>query len=193
MKRSITMWQGMEAIVSVDELFYGWSDKKASVKLKGSVMTMRIKLRKAVETDWPAILEVANAALPQSPRENQEWLSNRMRFDQTGYTRRHYVALDVATAYIIGYGAVEGEQKAGRYRLFILASPDQLTTGAGDLLYDQLISDLSTLHATIIWAREFARDGALLSFLLRCGFQETGRFPLPGSGAEAVVMEKQVE
>lgn len=178
--------------MSMDEPFYGWSDKKAWVKLKGSVMTMQIKLRKAVETDWPAILEAANAALPGSPRENQEWLSNRMRFDQTGYVRRHYVALDAATGHVIGYGAVEGGQESGRYRLFVVISPDQFTTGAGDLLYDQLISDLSTLHASAIWAHESTRDATLLSFLSRHGFSETRRVPLT-DGAETVVMERQVE
>lgn len=177
----------------IDEPFYGWSNKKASVKLKGSVMTMQIKLRKAVETDWPAILEVANAVMPESPRENQEWLSNRMRFDQTGYTRRHYVALDAATGKVIGYGAVEGGQETGRYRLFIVMPADLLAIGAGDLLYNQLIVDLSTLHASSIWARESAHDAAMLSFLSQHGFQETSRFPLPNGGVEAVVMEKQLE
>ncbi len=177
----------------MDEPFYGWSDKKASVKLKGSVMTMQIKLRKAVETDWPAILEVANASVPESPRENQQWLSNRMRFDQTGYTRRHYVALDAATGKVIGYGAVEGGQETGRYRLFIVMPPDRLTTDAGDLLYNQLIADLSALRASSIWAREAARDTALLSFLSQHGFQETSRFPLPDGGVEVVVMERKLE
>lgn len=179
--------------MSMDEPLYGWSDKKACVKLKGSVMTMQIKLRKAVETDWPAILEVANAAVPGLPRENQQWLSNRMRFDQTGYTRRHYVALDAATGDIIGYGAVEGGQEAGRYRLFIVMSPDLLVAGAGDPLYNQLIADLSTLHASSIWARESARDTALLSFLSQHGFHETGRFQLPDGGVEVVVMERKLE
>ncbi len=153
---------------------------------------MQIKLRKAVETDWPAIREVANAASPWSPRESQEWLSNRLRFDQTGYTRRHYVALDTTTGNVIGYGAVEGGQEAGRYRIFVVMSPDLLTT-VGDLIYNQLLTDLSTLHARAIWAREYARDTALLDFLARYGFHETQRFPLQGSGEEAVVMERKLE
>jgi|SRR5579884_2545549 L-amino acid N-acyltransferase YncA len=177
----------------MDEPLYGWSDKKACVKLKGSVMTMQIKLRKAVETDWPAILEVANAAVPESPRENQQWLSNRMRFDQTGYIRRHYVALEAATGKVIGYGAIEGGKEAGRYRLFVVTSPDQLATGAGDLLYNQLIADLSTLNASAIWARESAHDALLLNFLSQHGFHETGRFQLPDGGVEVVVMERKLE
>jgi L-amino acid N-acyltransferase YncA len=154
---------------------------------------MQIKLRKAVETDWPAILEVANAAVPESPRENQQWLSNRMRFDQTGYIRRHYVALEAATGKVIGYGAIEGGQEAGRYRIFVVTSPDQLAIGAGDLLYNQLIADLSTLNASAIWARESARDALLLNFLSQHGFHETGRFQLPDGGVEVVVMERKLE
>lgn len=177
----------------MDKCFCGWTDKQDVIQLKGSILTMQIKLRKAVETDWPAILEVVNAALPWTPRDNQEWLSNRMRFDQTGYVRRHYVALNTAKGNVIGYGAVEGEQEPGRYRIFVVMSLDLLTSGAGDLLYDQLMADLSILHASSVWMREYARADALLGFLSRHGFSETRRFSLPGSGAEVVVMEKQVE
>jgi L-amino acid N-acyltransferase YncA len=155
-------------------------------------MTMQIKLRKAVETDWPAIREVANAAVAWGSRDNEEWLSNRMRFDQTGYTRRHYVALDTTTGKVIGYGAVEGGQEAGRYHIFVVMSADLLPT-VGDLMYNQLLTDLSALHATTVWVRDYARDAALLAFFAQHGFSETQRFPLPGSGEDAVVMERKLE
>ncbi len=155
-------------------------------------MAMQIRLRKAVETDWPAILEVVNVAVPWAPRDNQQWLSNRMRFDQTGYVRRHYVALDATTGNVIGYGAVEGGQEFDRYRIFVIVFPDMLISGAGDILYDQLMADLSALHARVVWTHEYANDDDLLGFLSRHGFSEMSRFPLPDSSEEAVVMEKQV-
>ena len=156
-----------------------------------SGMNMQIKLRKAVETDWPTILDAANAAVPWTPRENQEWLGNRMRFDQTGYPRRHYVAEDTARGKVIGYGAIEGGQEPGYFRIFIVMAPDLLTGGVGDLIYNQLIADLTALHATVAWASEYARDHALLSFLTAHGFTETRRVTMPG-GLEAVLLERML-
>jgi L-amino acid N-acyltransferase YncA len=156
-------------------------------------MNMQIKLRKAVETDWPAILEAANAAVLWAPRDNQEWLSNRMRFDQTGYVRRHYVATDAATGKVIGYGAVEAGQESDRYRIFLVMSPDLLTEGMGDLMYDQLMADLVTLHASVVWTHGYARDLTMLGFLSQHGFSEIRRFPLPGSETDVVLMERHIQ
>jgi L-amino acid N-acyltransferase YncA len=116
-----------------------------------------------------------------------------MRFEQMGYMRRHYVATDAATGKVIGYGAVEAGQESGRYRIFLVMSPDLLTGGMGNLMYDQLIADLSTLHARVVWTHEYAHDLTLLGFLSQHGFSETRRFPLPGSKTEAVLMERRLE
>lgn len=150
--------------------------------------SMQIKLRKAVETDWPAVLYVMNAAAPWTPRENQEWLSSRMRFDQTGYLRRHYVAQDTATGNVVGYGGIEGGQERDRFRIFLVMAPDLLTNSIGDLIYEQLMAELTTLKAATLWAREDARDLAMLRFLTVHGFTETNRETTPG-GTEVVMME----
>ena len=110
-----------------------------------------------------------------------------MRFDQTGYRRRHYVAEDTTTGNVIGYGAVEGGQEPGYFRLYIVMAPDLLTSGIGDLIYAQLMADLTTLHATVLWAREFTSNSALLTFLTAHNFTTTRHFTTPG-GLAAVEM-----
>ena len=189
-KHYFKMWRMMRArgMLETNVLYEVSSFEKGSVL----VMNMDIKLRKAVETNWPGILDAANTAVPWTPRENQEWLGNRMRFDQTGYPRRHYVAEDTTTGKVIGYGAVEGGREQSYFRIFIVMAPDLLTAGVGDLIYNQLVADLTILHATVIWAREYARDHALLSFLTAHGFTETSRITTDG-GLEAVVMERSME
>src|SRR3712207_2383336 len=118
---------------------------------------MNVTLRPPQSGDWSDIHQVANAALPWAADGNVAWLANRQRFEQSGYVRRHYVAED-GEGQIVGYAAVEGEAEPGRFRLFIVTSPERLHGGLGQLLYDQLDRDLHALGATVAWAREEARD-----------------------------------
>jgi hypothetical protein len=39
---------------------------------------MTITLREPVDTDWPAILEAADAAVPWATAMNRVWLANRL-------------------------------------------------------------------------------------------------------------------
>lgn len=149
---------------------------------------MRVVLRTPVETDWPAVLEAANASLPWAANGNQEWLRNRQAFDRTGRVRRHYVAEDEATAGVIGYGGVEELLTPGTFRIFVVMSPDLLVSGVGDLIYDRLSRDLSELNATAAVAQEEARDLAVTSFLKTRGFRETARFTA-SDGTEIVRLE----
>lgn len=147
-----------------------------------------IKLRAPNDDDWPAILALANAALPWDSAGNEEWLENRMQF--TG-RRRHYVAEEVPPGRVVGYGAVEEGPEPGYYRVFVVMDPARLQSETGALVYEQLVADLRQLEARGAWAREYATDGPVLAFFGENGFTEQSRFTPPGH-REMVVLVKQL-
>ena len=149
-------------------------------------------LRAPLESDWPAILNVAHAAAPWAGDKNLEWLHNRRQFDDKAWRRRHYVIEDGATQQVIGYGGVEEGPRPGIFRVFVVLSPERLTGGLGQYLYDHLRADLGELGADRVWAREEGRDTALLIFFTQQQFVETSRATLP-DGMEVVFMEHPLD
>jgi L-amino acid N-acyltransferase YncA len=145
---------------------------------------MTVILRAPLESDWDAILEAANASAPWA--DNSEWFERRKAF--VDFSRRHYVVENIESDRVIGYGAIEGEKTQGKFRIFVVMSPDLLPT-IGEQMYRQLEMDLLDLNAEIVWAREAARD-PLLVFFRDHGFNETLRFH--HDQMEIVVMEKTV-
>jgi hypothetical protein len=89
---------------------------------------------------------------------------------------------------VVGYGAVEGGDQVGRFRLFVVMNPDLLRAGPADLLFEALLHDLTGLGAESAWTRELAYDLPLYGFFRRRGLTETQRFRTP-QGIEIVVME----
>ncbi len=129
--------------------------------------------------DFDILLELANQAVPFTPKENAEWLENRKAFDESRYTRRHYLAVDGGKP--VGYGCLEQQgDDPKRLRVFVVCSPEHLQGEAGSLLYAQLMQDAKELGATRLWAREFQEDEPIQKFLLSRGFREYRRFSLPG-------------
>ena len=145
-----------------------------------------IDLRIPTASDWPAILGLANAALPWDTEGNQEWLENRKQF--TGL-RRHYVAIGQSSGTPLGYGTIEEGPDPGVFRMFIVADPDHLHGTIGDLIYQRLRTDLTNLDAEGVWVREYARDDPVIAFFTERGFAEHNRFTLPGH-QEMVVLVK---
>ena len=143
---------------------------------------MGVILRIPLESDWTAIHEAADASAPWA--DNTEWLERRKQF--LGFPRRHYVAENTETHRVIGYGAIEGEETQGKFRIFVVMSPDLLST-VGEQIYRRLKADLLDLNAEIVWAREESRD-RLLDFFGKQGIQEKHRFH--DNEMEIVVMEK---
>jgi L-amino acid N-acyltransferase YncA len=150
---------------------------------------MKVTLRQPQAADWPGIHQVANAALPWAKDGNVAWLANRQQFEQSGYAGRHCVAEDTK-GNIVGYAAVEGEAQSGRFRFFLVTSPELLHGGLGQILYERLDRDLRAVEARVAWAREEARDTALLGFLKERGFAEEQRFTV--AGVEMVLLERCV-
>ncbi len=151
-----------------------------------------VALGTPTDDEWPAILRVANEALPNAPDGNIGWFENRRGFDEGSRTRRHYVA--ERDGEIVAYGAVEDTDDPARWRLFVVMSPEQLNGGLGDLMLEQLVRDTEELGGSAIWMREQADDGAILSFAMARGFIETRRFAVDDGGAyqgvEVVELER---
>ena len=133
---------------------------------------MTITVRIPTAADWPAILDVANAALPWDLEGNREWLEYRKQFDETARTRRHYVAEDPTTGQVVGYGALEEGPDFGIFRVFVVMPPERLRSEAGESIYDRLAADLVDLEARGAWAREYTSDTAILEFLQEHDFFE---------------------
>jgi N-acetylglutamate synthase-like GNAT family acetyltransferase len=147
-----------------------------------------IFLRAAIEDDWPAILALADAALPWDTGGNREWLENRKRF---GGRRRHYVAEEEPSGQVAGYGAVEEGPEPGHFRLLVVMDPARLRDYFAAELYQQLTADLVEMEAHGAWVREYARDTPILDFFGERGFVEQNRFAPPGY-EEMVVLVKRL-
>jgi hypothetical protein len=150
-----------------------------------------VTIRTPVDSDWQSILAAANAALPWAESKNQEWLHNRQQFDTTTFFRYHCVATANTSEQVIAYGAVEGGSEPGQHRIFLVMAPVYLTSDVGNLLYNHLIAMIEELKADIVWAREEARDLALINFLQDRGFAESQRFT-HSDGTEIVVLQKHI-
>jgi L-amino acid N-acyltransferase YncA len=150
---------------------------------------MTIQLRNPTPDDWPAILRAATASLPWHAEANQEWLRNRMSFDDVARTRRHYVAEESARE-VVGYGSIEASGAPGRFRLFVVMDAKLLAT-VGETLYQRLYEDLLLVNAKVAWAREEARDVALIDFFRWHGFGRETRFTTE-DGLEVVTLEQDL-
>lgn len=153
---------------------------------KEGMTVTEIKLRVPNDNDWPAILSVANAALPWDAAGNQEWLENRQQFKGR---RRHHVAEETPTGRGVGYGAVEEGPEPGYFRVFVVMAPERLQSETGVLIYERLVADLERLEARGAWVREYASDAPVLAFFGEHGFAERSRFTPPGH-REMVVLVK---
>lgn len=132
-------------------------------------------LRPAQAADYPAILDLADAAVPFDREGNRRWLRKRQQFDEVRQLRRHYVALSQAEGEICGYGALEEQGSSARQlRVYVVTAAERLAD-VGSLLYQQLEQDAQTLQVSTLWAQEHARDQALQDFFAVRGFVETGR------------------
>jgi GNAT superfamily N-acetyltransferase len=56
-----------------------------------------------------------------------------------------------------------------------MAEPEWLRAGVGDLLLDQLTSDLREMNAIVVWHRNYAQLTGVLDFLAERGFSEADR------------------
>lgn len=145
---------------------------------------MSIQLRTPTDSDWTAILGLAQAAVPWDEAGNREWLENRKRFVNR---RRHYLAEDSESRMVIGYGGIEEGPEPGLFRMFVVMDARRLLSEPGEVIYEQLAADLKELKAREAWAREYGSDQAIQTFFTQKGFVETRRFTLEGKQEMVVI------
>ena len=133
------------------------------------------KLRPFHDPDWTTVSAIASARARDDAPGLELWLRGRQKFDESRYFRRHYVVENAADKRIIAYGAVEQTVYLPKYRLLVLADPQWLKHGAGDLLLDQLMLDLREAQAVTVSCRQYASETELVNLLESRGFEETSR------------------
>ncbi|HEY8411715.1 MAG TPA: c-type cytochrome, partial [Pyrinomonadaceae bacterium] len=133
------------------------------------------KLRPFHDPDWPTVSAIAFARAADDAPGHELWLRRRQKFDESRYFRRHYVVENAEAKQIIAYGAVEQSIYLPKYRLLLVADPQWLDRGAGDLLIDRLMEDLREAQAVTVSCRQYASETELVRLLESRGFVETSR------------------
>jgi GNAT superfamily N-acetyltransferase len=134
------------------------------------------KLRPFHDPDWPNVSAIALARAANDAPSHEFWLRGRQKFDDSRYFRRHYVVENAEGKQIIAYGAVEQTVYRPKYRLLLLADPQWLKQGVGDLLLDQLMEDLREAQSITVSCRQYASETELVKLLESRGFAVTSRF-----------------
>jgi N-acetylglutamate synthase-like GNAT family acetyltransferase len=150
-------------------------------------------LRAPRESDWPAILELANRSVAAVPGAGPQeaWLANRRSFPRSSRVQRQWVADDVATGEVVGYAALESEaDDPASFRLFVVTDPSRRAALGGRLLH-RALSELGKLEARQAFFIEYARDTEFLVFLSRHGFARKDQLELP-EGGTAVVLTRSL-
>ena len=132
------------------------------------------KLRAFNDPDWPTVSAIASARAGNDTPGYELWINRRRKFDESRFFRRQYVVED-ANKQIIAYGADEQSVYLPKYRLLLLADPQWLQRGVGDLLLDQLAEDLREAKAITVSCRQYASEIELIELLKSRGFLETSR------------------
>lgn len=143
-------------------------------------------LREPAETDWPAILDLANRSVAHvsGAGAQDEWLANR-RNRRRG--QRQFVLEEEGE--LMGYGAIEASDDVrGGYRVFIVTTPER-RVDAGELLFAHARACLDAEGAAQSWFIEYAEDTPFLRFIEKHGYSEARRFDLP-TGLQAVVLSQ---
>src|SRR5215510_5660365 len=133
------------------------------------------KLRPFHDPDWPMVSAIASARTGDDAPGHELWLRGRQKFDESRYFRRHYVVENAGRKQIVAYGAVEQSVYLPKYRLLLLADPQWLKRGAGELLLDRLMEDLREAEAITVSCRQYASETELVSLFESRGFAETSR------------------
>ena len=97
----------------------------------------------------------------------------RKNIAKTKYLRRDYIAEDVKTKRILGYGAIEQSIYLPRYKLLLVAKPAVLRNGGGALLLNQLLEDLKQVDAITVSCQVHSSNRELINLLKARGFDET--------------------
>ena len=131
------------------------------------------RLRPLSTDDWSSITKLAFGGRYRDVSGEEAWIIQRKNFAKTKYVRRDYIAEDVKTKRVLGYGAIEQSVYLPRYKLFLVAKPAVLRNGGGDLLLNQLLDDLKQADAITVSCQVHSSHRELINLLKARGFDET--------------------
>jgi len=131
------------------------------------------RLRPLSTDDWSSITKLAFGGRHRDAPGEEAWINQRRNIAKTKYLRRDYIAEDVKTNRILGYGAIEQSIYLPRYKLFLVAKPAVLRNGGGDLLLNQLLEDLKQVDAITLSCQVHSSNRELINLLKARGFDET--------------------
>lgn len=139
---------------------------------------MTITLRPFGDQDYDAVTAINNMLYPDHRLSADEWRRLDLRFDETHYTRRRYVATDGTTQQAVGYGITSHLPMLfhpQKHWLHIMVRPDRQRRNIGSLLFERLLRDVNALDMTTLWTevREDRKDA--LAFAQKRGFSEARR------------------
>jgi GNAT superfamily N-acetyltransferase len=115
---------------------------------------------------------------PASPDMADAWA--RAVHDLASAVPRRWVALDLDSGELIGYGAVR-HVRLMKYRMDLVVHPARRRQGTGTRLLTHLLGALEALGAESVQARADAADEASLSFLTRFQRMLTNWQTIPGA------------
>ena len=160
---------------SVVELFKGDLQQQRPSRDAKFAHEVNTKLRPYHDPDWPTVSAIASARAGNDAPGYVFWVNRRQKFDESRYFRREYVVENERNKQIIAYGAVEQTVYLPKYRLLLLSDPQWLRRGVGDLLLDQLMSDLVMAKGITVSCRQYASEIELVEQLESRGFEEVSR------------------
>ncbi len=135
---------------------------------------MAFEIRHFLPAYSEAVLAVAHAAIPYDPGGNQRWMRERQQVNEQLLLRRHYIVAGNGEG-VVGYGAIEQQppDSRQRLRLYLVVYPGYLRSGAGRMLFGQLMKDIEDLKVASLWMQEYQKDDELLGFMSERGFVQT--------------------
>ena len=157
------------------EMFKDDLQKKRPSRDKEFAERVSARLRPFIERDWEPVTALAFAQEPRDVEGHDLWLHGRKAFDEGRFVRRHYVAEHAETGQLLGYGSVEQSIYLPKYRLFLVADPELMLSGVGDLLLERLMDELIKADAITVSAKVYTSRTDLITLLEGQGFVETSR------------------
>jgi len=135
-------------------------------------------LRDCEPEDYSALADLSNAVDPDRPTTAAELRHDDEVYRGTRFLHRRVVATDPETRRLVGewvYFHMPWSFSPERFALWLAVRPDWRRRGLGELLYNSVFTELSSLRARQLrtWTQESRKE--TVDFLLRRGFEELTR------------------
>ena len=136
---------------------------------------MNVSIRPFTVADYPAILAIRQAVLPEQPatlEDLQHWDAHR---DPTCKFARWVAAVDQE---VVGYGSYDqnnGMYHPRRFGVYVAVRPEQQGQGIGTALFEHVMAALAAFEPLSVRTRAREDRTRTLRFLADRGFQESMR------------------